>query len=173
MCDDENPRIDNQKLHCLLYVYSSSYIFPKGHIMYYSSQCLWFSSEYDISNPIGAKCFNVRMQKSSFEFGLYIYLAFQAIRLLVLLWRWNGKIMFSYDIVFCMLLCKFFLVFQISPVTCVVCHSTQQSGMKGSYSIGIFVKLKTYCSRQDVIYENSCYILYSHLIVLLCCIISR
>ena len=81
--------------------------------------------------------------------------------------------MFSYDIVFCMLLCKFFLVFQISPVTCVVCHSTQQSGMKGSYSIGIFVKLKTYCSRQDVIYENSCYILYSHLIVLLCCIISR
>ena len=70
VCDDENPRLDNQKLHCLLYVYSSSYIYPKGHNMYYSSQCLWFSSEYKISNLNCVKRFNVRMHKSSFEFGL-------------------------------------------------------------------------------------------------------
>ena len=63
--------LDTVQEHCELY-------FP-NRTLYFSSQCLWFSSVFQISHPICKSCF-IYNAIIIYEFGLCIYLAFQAKR---------------------------------------------------------------------------------------------
>ena len=79
VCDDDNPRIDDQKVHCLLYVNNCNYFFPKGHNIFplnVSDFSPYFRS------PI--RCVKrgsmLQCKNHHISLVLYIYLAFQAKR---------------------------------------------------------------------------------------------
>ena len=51
VCDDEHPRLDNQKLHCLLYVNNCNYILEKD-IIFFLSMSLIFLRISDLPSDV-------------------------------------------------------------------------------------------------------------------------